>query len=292
MTLYQSTERSPEETMSINWLSFNDRVIFIDPDRGLTYHGVVRKRDDGSPYVCCNVAMSTEKTATLNMNFPLKPDWQLDPSIFYSEENVRKLIELWGCKDMSQAVKTIIPEFSQFLKPGEESYSKGVAKMVKDAIGADSAKKRIIINILLKADKHITKGQDSKIHIYDLPAGHATRYTLEASAVFDDEWVIRDGNGYLVGADYDCFENAQQDLDILNDKGPVGLSHPLPQGFSTIEIPPGPWCVVQQQGWVTNPGWQGETEVEAIERFQRMNPDFCKEIDAGSELESSFVMTP
>lgn len=291
MNLQYPQTRPPEEMISINGLSLNDPVILVDPDRGLTFHGVLKKKEGGDLYVLCEKALSTSESYAVGVALPLTADWQIDPSIFYSEENVRQIIDLWGYSTIEQAVKALIPEFKDLLEPGDEFYSKGVAKKLKDDLGLDSAQNRIIFNILYKADLIIAKDAQGEIHVCASPPGEAQRYTLHPSVLSDDEWIIRDGAGILVGPE-ESFEDARKALDILNEKGPVGLSHPLPQGFATIEIPTGPWCVVHQQGWVTEPGWQGETEVEAIENFQDLNPGFFHDMAADTELESDIGLTP
>jgi len=87
-------------------------------------------------------------------------------------------------------------------------------------------------------------------------------------------------------------KSAQADADILNERGPVGLTHPLPAGYATIETPFGKWCVVSQTDWVSDVGWEGDTESEAIESFKHLNPNLCVDVPDPQNNEASFEMTP
>lgn len=292
MSFFESNTPSPKKVMTTNGLSVNDQAVLIDPSQGLTYHGVIKRHANGIPYVLCSEIKSTEETWPFERELPLTPDWQLNPSVFYSEENVRKIVNLWGFSDVGEALKSVIPDVADLLQPGDEYHARGVAKKVKDTWGLESAQNRILFNILSKADKVIVKDSENEIHIFDLPAGEAKRYTLEPSVVKDNEWVILNGDGHLVGPKLDSFEEAQEVLDVLNERGPIGLTHPLPPGFTTVEIPTGPWSVVHSTGWVTEPGWQGESEVEAITNFQEMNPGLFLAETAGQGVDSSVEMMP
>lgn len=287
-----SAAAEQKDLMTIYGLSFGDHVIFIEPGIPITYKGLLKGDDNGNPYVELEKGSSLYQSQEIKMTLPFIEGWQLDPSVLYSEANLRKIIEVWGAPDITEAVKRIVPEFSSLLKPGDEYYAHGVAKLFKDRFGVESVQNRIIYNILIKADALVVKDTEGVVQVYDLPPGESKRYRVEGHTHEPDIWIIKNGGGHVVGDDYFDFAIAQADVDILNERGPAGLSHPLPSGFTTTENPGGPWCVVSQANWVTDLGWQGYTEIEAIENFKQLNPSLCEAVQAGETNEESAVIAP
>jgi len=104
------SDRSQEELMSIYGLCENDSVIFVQPGLPVTYKGLLQRDDDNTFYV-------QQKNGS---RLPFLEGWLMDPSILYSEANLRKILDVWGVSDINEAVEKIAPEIESLLGPGDE----------------------------------------------------------------------------------------------------------------------------------------------------------------------------
>lgn len=178
-----------------------------------------------------------EKLSSINKEKRQEPLLIDNSTDLISERHMRDIIATSSQPNRDLFEREAIQNYRHLISEvGEEISCQLLAQKVKEKCGLQDLKYKIAYNTFLKADKTIFVHQDGSLDILDLPKGMSSRYTVHFEQG-SECWVVRDGDGYVVGPDYGSQKGAYHSADILNEKGPAGFTE-TEQGDEDINSGP------------------------------------------------------